>query len=105
MPVGAGGRGWAWPCSWACSGDRDRGGGRRTDNAYSRFVAANHGAEYMIDDFIPNPEAAVLDPKTVAALPSIAEADLFRVYGPTATSATTSLLRPTAAPSAPASTG
>ncbi len=59
-------------------------GARRTDNAYSRFVVAYHGAEYMIDDFIPNPEAAVLDPKAVAGLPSIAEADLFRVYGPAA---------------------
>jgi hypothetical protein len=32
-------------------------GARRTDNAYSRFVVANHGAEYLVDDFIPNPEA------------------------------------------------
>ncbi len=59
-------------------------GARRTDSAYSRFVAANHGAEYMVDDFIPNPEAAVLDPKAVATLPSIAEADPFRAYGPAA---------------------
>ncbi len=59
-------------------------GARRTDTAYSRFVVANHGAEYMIDDFIPNPEAAVVDPKAIAALRSIAEADLFRVYGPAA---------------------
>ncbi|HEX3188291.1 MAG TPA: FtsX-like permease family protein, partial [Streptosporangiaceae bacterium] len=56
-------------------------GARRTDDAYSRFVVANHGAPYMIDDFIPNPEAAVLDPGTLAALPSIAEADSFRVFG------------------------
>jgi ABC-type lipoprotein release transport system permease subunit len=56
-------------------------GARRTDSAYSRFVMANHGAEYMIADFIPDPEAAVLDPGKVAALPSIAEADFFRVYG------------------------
>jgi len=56
-------------------------GARRTDDAYSRFVVANHGAPYMIDDFIPNPDAAVLDPGTLAALPSIAEADSFRVFG------------------------
>jgi hypothetical protein len=57
-------------------------GARRTDNAYSRFVVANHGAEYLVDDFIPNPQAAVLSPATVAALPSVAEADSFRVFGP-----------------------
>jgi predicted lysophospholipase L1 biosynthesis ABC-type transport system permease subunit len=50
-------------------------GARRTDNAYSRLVAANHGAPYMIEDFIPNPEAASLEPAAVAALPAIAEAD------------------------------
>jgi len=59
-------------------------GARRTDSAYSRFVVANHGAEYVIDDFIPNPEAAVVGPAAVAALPSIAEADPFRVFGPAA---------------------
>src|SRR5947209_1569142 len=57
-------------------------GARRTDNAYARFVVANHGAEYLIDDFVPNPEAAVLQPSTVAALPAVAEADSFRVFGP-----------------------
>jgi ABC-type antimicrobial peptide transport system permease subunit len=57
-------------------------GARRTDGAYDRFVAANHGAEYLIDDFVPNPEAAVLNPATVAALPAVAEADSFRVFGP-----------------------
>ena len=56
-------------------------GAQRTDTAYTRFVAVNRGAQYQIADFIPNPEAAVLDPKAVAALPSIAEADQFRVYG------------------------
>jgi ABC-type lipoprotein release transport system permease subunit len=56
-------------------------GARRTDTAYSRFLVANHGAGYMIEDFIPNPDAAVVDPQAVAALPSIAEADLFRMYG------------------------
>jgi ABC-type lipoprotein release transport system permease subunit len=59
-------------------------GARRTDSAYSRFMVANHAAQYLIDDFIPNHEAAVLDPQAVAGLPSIAEADLFRVYGPAA---------------------
>jgi predicted lysophospholipase L1 biosynthesis ABC-type transport system permease subunit len=54
-------------------------GARRTDDAYSRFVVASHGAPYLIDDFIPNPDAAVLDPGTLAALPAIAEADSFRV--------------------------
>ena len=44
-------------------------------------MVANHGAPYMIDDFIPNPDAAVLDPGTLAALPSISEADSFRVFG------------------------
>jgi hypothetical protein len=48
---------------------------------YSRFVAANHGAAYLVEDFIPNPEAAVLRPSAVAALPSVAEADSFRVLG------------------------
>jgi hypothetical protein len=57
-------------------------GARRTDNAYSRFVVANHGAEYLVDDFVPNPQAAVLPPATVAALPAVAEADSFRVFGP-----------------------
>jgi ABC-type lipoprotein release transport system permease subunit len=57
-------------------------GARRTDDAYARFVAANHGAQYLIDDFVPNPEAAVLHPATVAALPAVAEADSFRVFGP-----------------------
>ncbi len=57
-------------------------GARRTDSAYARFVVANHGAEYLIDDFVPNPEAAVLHPSTVAALPAVAEADSFRVFGP-----------------------
>jgi ABC-type lipoprotein release transport system permease subunit len=54
-------------------------GARRTDDAYSRFVVANRGAPYMIDDFIPNPEAAVLDPGTLAALPSIAVMALLTV--------------------------
>lgn len=57
-------------------------GARRTDSAYSRFVVANHGAEYLVDDYIPNTDAAVLPPAAVAALPSIAEADSFRVFGP-----------------------
>ena len=57
-------------------------GARRTDNAYSRFVVANHGAEYLVGDFIPNPEAATLRPEAVAALPAVAEADSFRVFGP-----------------------
>ena len=30
-------------------------GARRTDDAYSRFVVANHGAEYLIGDFISQP--------------------------------------------------
>src|SRR5258708_4973970 len=38
----------------------------------------------MVSDFIPNPEAAVLDPAKIAALPSLAEADFFRAYGPAA---------------------
>jgi len=57
-------------------------GARRTDSAYSRFVVANHGAAYLVDDYIPNTDAAVLHPAAVAALPSVAEADSFRVFGP-----------------------
>jgi ABC-type antimicrobial peptide transport system permease subunit len=56
-------------------------GARRTDDAYARFVAAHHGAPYLVSDFIPNPEAAVVPPAAVAALPSVAEADSFRVFG------------------------
>jgi ABC-type lipoprotein release transport system permease subunit len=57
-------------------------GARRTDDAYARFVAASHGAEYVVADFVPNAETAVLDPAAVAAQPSVAEADSFRVFGP-----------------------
>jgi ABC-type lipoprotein release transport system permease subunit len=57
-------------------------GARRTDDAYIRFVQANHGASYLVEDFVPNSEAAVLAPAAVAALPSVAEADSFRVFGP-----------------------
>src|SRR5258707_5545336 len=38
----------------------------------------------MIGDFSPNPEVAVLGPARVAGLPSVAEADFFRAYGPAA---------------------
>ena len=57
-------------------------GAQRTDNAYSRFLRANHGASYLVEDFVPNSDAAVLDPAAVAAQPSVAEADSFRVFGP-----------------------
>jgi ABC-type antimicrobial peptide transport system permease subunit len=59
-------------------------GARRTDSAYSRFLVANHAAEYLVEDFVPNPDAAVVDPRDVAALPAVAEADSFRVFGPAA---------------------
>jgi hypothetical protein len=59
-------------------------GARRTDDAYARFVTANHAAQYLVEDFVPNSDAATLDPAAVAALPSVAEADSFRVYGPAA---------------------
>jgi hypothetical protein len=78
---------------------------RRTDNAYIRFLVANHGAKYMIDDFIPNPQATVVAPKTVAALPSDRRGGFLRGYGPAATVGYNPWLRPMAAPSAPVSTG
>ncbi len=59
-------------------------GARRTDDAYARFVTANHAAQYLVEDFVPNSDAATLDPAAVAALPPVAEADSFRVYGPAA---------------------
>jgi hypothetical protein len=59
-------------------------GARRTDDAYTRFAAANHGAAYLVEEFVPNSESAVLKPAAVAALPSVAEADSFRVFGPAA---------------------
>jgi ABC-type lipoprotein release transport system permease subunit len=57
-------------------------GARRTDDAYSRFAASHHAAQYLVEDFVPNADAAVLNPAAVAALPSVAEADSFRVFGP-----------------------
>jgi ABC-type lipoprotein release transport system permease subunit len=57
-------------------------GARRTDHAYERLVVANHGAGYLVSDFTPNPEGAVVRPADVAALPAVAEADSFRVFGP-----------------------
>jgi ABC-type lipoprotein release transport system permease subunit len=59
-------------------------GARRTDDAYARFVQTHHGASYLVDDFVPNSGSAVLAPAAVAAQPSIAEADSFRVFGPAA---------------------
>ena len=55
-------------------------GARRTDSAYRRLLQANNSADIRIEDFIPNPEVAVVTPQAVEGIPDAAEANSFRVY-------------------------
>lgn len=56
-------------------------GAIRTDTAYARFNKAHKGADLLVEDFIPNPDAATVTHAQVAATKGVAEAENVRSFG------------------------
>jgi ABC-type lipoprotein release transport system permease subunit len=56
-------------------------GARRTETAYVRFERAHRAADMTVEDFIPNPDVAVVTHAQVAATGGIADANTVRSYG------------------------
>ena len=55
-------------------------GARRTETAYSRFERTHNAAQVLVEDFIPNPDAAHVTHAQVAATAGVAEAEAVRAF-------------------------